>query len=508
VQSFLKTYLIPLLFFLLIAAWLFSKANYEVIPFDSDEADKANAALELSYAFKTGSLPEIYQAIVRQSFYPPLHSFFVSTSYLLFGPSLASSRTPSVVLYFFSLIFLYFALLKEEKNKNEGAVLGSLLMALSPILMLNSTLCMLEATGIMLTSSLLLVLTFKPKNIHLWLALLSILFFFGKYTFAVSGIPACVVGLFLLWKEKSLTIKKLVTFSIIIAVPLITWVVIANKSSISSFLEGREQRFDFFSYRNLSLYPRLYLKVYSSHWLIGVLAFSLTLLSIKNIKQSLSVKVSWFICLWTLFLYTVATTKGARHILFAAPAFWFLVGVGFNNFISLLQIRHQKLIFYTTCFVVFFSFAARFDWINRYLKDGFEGERSFEILSNFAFKNLNPCEPILTLGTSDSFSLEALRWEAARRCGTGYTKIVVDRFPSTRGVRNHSALMNRNLGAPWQRKGVPIKPLEKVLKANYYKWLIVIHGPKNDFSKYDELLSKFHSFESKQDSWKIIVIPL
>ena len=73
------------------------------IPFDTDEADHANSGLELYVAAYQKDVDSIWQAIVRQTFYPPVHSLFIALSYSLFGPSLFASRIPSV---FFFLIYL------------------------------------------------------------------------------------------------------------------------------------------------------------------------------------------------------------------------------------------------------------------------------------------------------------------------------------------------------------------------------------------------------------------
>lgn len=493
-------------FLLAVTSWLGFIAATEVIPFDTDEADKANSALELTEAIQSGKAFDIYEAVVRQSFYPPLHSFILAPTYLLFGPSLSSSRIPSVLMYFLSIGIFYFAISRHEKREGTGVLFASILFSLSPIFLLNSALCMLEPLGVLLTSFLLLILTHNVRAPHIWLSLLSLLFFFGKYTFAVTGVPACAFALYLLWRDGKVSSKGLLHFAIIISLPIAAWLFVSNRESIEAFVTGRERRFPVFSYRNLSLYPRLFFRHFTPHWLIGFSVILFALLSIRSPKFSVAYKTSWFLLVLTLIVYTVATTKGGRHVLYAAPTLWFLTGVGVNTSLGLFTERLQRLLSLLMIVGLVLSFAVRHQDISRYIRGGFEGEPEFSLLIDFAFSNSNPCEPILVLGASDSFSLEALRWEAAKRCGTKYTDAVVDRFPSTRAIRNHSKIMNRNLGAPWTAKGVPVKPLKKVLESGFYKRVFVIEGPNLIYSKYSTLFNSYHSEEETAGQWKIKVL--
>ena len=75
-------------------------------PFDVDEAEHANAAVELTSALRSGEPEGIVKAVTRQSYYPPVHSFLVTTCYLLRGEELASSRLPSLAMYVLAVLLL------------------------------------------------------------------------------------------------------------------------------------------------------------------------------------------------------------------------------------------------------------------------------------------------------------------------------------------------------------------------------------------------------------------
>ena len=85
---------------------LIDTVNRSTIPFDTDEANHAVDGWEVYWAASNGSPQNLNEALTAQGFYPPLHSTAVALSYWLAGPSLASSRLPSVVIFALSLVLL------------------------------------------------------------------------------------------------------------------------------------------------------------------------------------------------------------------------------------------------------------------------------------------------------------------------------------------------------------------------------------------------------------------
>ena len=118
-------------------------------------------------ALKQASFSAVWQALVRQSFYPPGHSLLVALAYLIAGPSLAASRLPSVLAfagYAIMLARVTAAFLKTCPLTGSGgrlnlplsgALIAAVLAWASPLSIFNAERCMIEAWGLLLLTGLL-----------------------------------------------------------------------------------------------------------------------------------------------------------------------------------------------------------------------------------------------------------------------------------------------------------------------------------------------------------------
>lgn len=140
------------------------------ILFDVDEANHATDGWEVYHALISRSSHHLYRSVVEQSFYPPVHSFFIAAGYALGEPTLAASRLPTVVnmaLVLALLVCLTGYLAREAANRPSNAWLlmtsAALVLAFavtSKAFITNGVLAMVEMTGALL--GLLLVIDYFP----------------------------------------------------------------------------------------------------------------------------------------------------------------------------------------------------------------------------------------------------------------------------------------------------------------------------------------------------------
>jgi len=183
-----------------------------------------------------------------------------------------------------------------------------------------------------------------------------------------------------------------------------------------------------------------------------------------------------------LLVLTLSPENGSRHILPIMPALYLLAGVGFGVAMHESRRRIPQLhrsfdIFIVFLFVLLLTSAIiRISKFPSALTRRFEAKPHYsEIFTHIA--SYSRQGPLLVEGTTDSLSLEGLRWWIARSNHTAYTTVAVDAFPFSSGTQERAIIHSRNQAAPWTNSVVPLEPLKATLQSGYYKTFIRIHGP-------------------------------
>jgi hypothetical protein len=155
----------------LLAIYSVTSLNHTIaninIPFDTDEADHANAGIELYAAIKSTSPIKVVNALQKAAFYPPIHPILVSISYITLSPSLYSSRVVSVFLLV-SLIFILCKLtIKTTSPNNSLLPITFIILCIisSPITLKLSALCMLELCAMNCVALFILLLCRYEKHL-------------------------------------------------------------------------------------------------------------------------------------------------------------------------------------------------------------------------------------------------------------------------------------------------------------------------------------------------------
>ncbi len=221
------------------------------IPFDTDEANHAVDGWEVYHAIAVHSLGNFYRAVTEQSFYPPVHSFFVAAAYALAGPSLATSRLPTIAIFALTLLLLGWLTFRlacgdaQDKRLDRWLPLAGAMFAVafaltSEVFVTLTVLVMLEMTGAMFGLLLLMRLARTDRGTAQSIswrrvvvaALIAMLIFLTKYSFGLFYLPGLLAGLVTAtwpWQAGSRAWRAAALAIIVYLIGLAIWLVVTHR---------------------------------------------------------------------------------------------------------------------------------------------------------------------------------------------------------------------------------------------------------------------------------------
>jgi hypothetical protein len=447
-------------------------------PFDTDEADHANAALELMMAIRSGSFASIFEAIHRQSFYPPLHSFIVAPFYLFLSPSLASSRLPSLVLLIGS-IFCFYIILKRTNICDRRHFLFASLCSLcffveSPILAENSVLCMLELPGVFIVCMMLAVAAY-----HTWwqtagLVLLSFALTLTKYSFAAMVIPAIFCWLFietLHTRGAAQAIKRTLLSGLCFTILMIGWLGFARFDSVIKFFTSHPSYAPLTSWENLTFDLLGWIQYYHAHKIVGLFSAALILLSCFIQQKTPLLRLAQYIAINSFIVLLCSSTNEIRHFIVAFPPLILLTLYPLIHR-SATTTAHTILRLLLVAALFFGSFMQLYTY-RKGLIVGLEGKPELGILQETLMRIIDPSKPTLVIGANDQLSIESLRWHAAVAAHIPYTHVVFTSFPYREDKILTQQTRSRNVDM-WLADGVVAKLFPQIIREGHFKQLVIL----------------------------------
>jgi hypothetical protein len=506
------------------------------IPFDVDEANHAVNGWELYHAFASRAPQAIYRAIVDQGFYPPVHSFFVATSYALVGPSLAASRMPTVIHFVLTLVLLAWLTFQIARTSAPGAPAGSWFALLgaafafafaitSNIFVTNAVLTMLEMTGAMFGLLLLLGANFldrQRRNRAAWIglvgvALLAMLTALTKYSFGLFFLPGLLLAMLTApWKTGRRAWAAVTAAAVFVFIGGI-WFWVTDRTTMILFFRDHPQYAPVWSRENLLYLVHVWLNGYTPSVGIGIIIWLLALVGAVHHWRRLAVRLAvWAVAAGTLVL-TVSTTDEPRHFLPLAPLLWMLAGVGLAEALCRLQSKRYGGLAVTGLIVVFLLFlglGARQEVValSDELVSELEGMPVHTELYDFALHNVDLTRPVLFIGDLyDQNNLLAIRWQAATLTGRSTWDLDVDYFPFEQ--YEHSLMRTkRKMQIASAEPSFPRQHMNEVLARNYYAAIVEIKDLKNHYGPRagnpEDPLCAFPVRETEANGWIVIVYDL
>lgn len=480
------------------------------IPFDTDEADHANAGLELYRAF--GQSPSaVFTAITRQAFYPPVNSVCVALAYAVAEPSLLASRLSSVVQFALFLVALFRlvwrALAVSTENRTNSpdltrlqpgdssvsrkatnfldtatdnpnltwraiaASFAVLAAASSPVIFLNALLVMLEPTGILLGTLLLLLLVRKePQPILVGVVLTLIML--TKYSFGIVIAPATLAA-FVLGPGTSIRerVRKVFPIGVTFGILMLSWVLVTDRHAMWHFFVGHPSYVPFLSWENLSFDFVAWFVEYTIHPVVAALVFAFALFAVRQRLRQLAVRAALLTVFFALVILTISTTNETRHLMVLVPSAFFLGGLGVYDVlfaaskrapVGLARVAGAALVLG----LVLGSFRL-LTTIDPEAVLYFEGEPEFLALEEFLLDKGLANGPILVAGGTDQLGVEAIRFLAASRSGVPYTAVRIDSYPFQKKRIRENRLRKRNVVGPYFDESHSAS-LGEVLNSGYY----------------------------------------
>lgn len=259
----------------------------ETTLFDTDEAAHATPALELYVAVQRHDIVHFGRAIIRQSFYPPVHSLTVLPAYLIKGPSLATTRMSTVVtfavLLIASAVLIYRATSQMVGTGSGVAYVATAatvyFVSTSPVLIQNVVLNMLELIGCLWIILLLwLCWRLDHSSSSRWLrvcvlTLVLLVVTLTKYSFGTVAIPAIVAAILTEPKPRTGKRSQLIEAGaviVLLAVILGFWFMVAGFRGLLRFAFDQPQYAPLLSVENLFYYFRAWSNVFHLHPAFGL----------------------------------------------------------------------------------------------------------------------------------------------------------------------------------------------------------------------------------------------
>lgn len=495
------------------------------VPFDADEAHHASRGLDVYQAVISGD--GVWRSIRTQSFYPPLHSFVVASSYLLSaGPGLTSSRICSLAPLIIGLVLLYATTARTTRRiagPDSGAesiapLFAIVLAASSPLIFANSLLSMPESLGFCLSALLLDVVTrIESQGAPRLRSLLCLAAIAGalsltKYAYGFFTVPALVAAL-VVWKPEShRSLRAPTLFLISFTAILSLWCLATNSESLWHYLFGHKERSLIFSAQKLIFCPSAFLSEGVLHPVIGALVVGLGAVACFRYHSMLSILVALFAALAPHVILGVSEEQGSRHIIPSLAFVWYLASIGL---VSIGAHLSQRLKSFVQLFAVIFLslyFLLSTPRLLAFTERMLETNNDYLAISDDMVRQLGCQHPILMLGRGDGFSAQWVRWYVAVQCKLKLVDVVVDPYPFSPTAYNKA----RRTGAPIARAyldpAFPQEPLADVLNTGYYRGLIAF-SQRNDpgeFKKLDlpEIKERIPSYLSEHGPRRLLIMPL
>ena len=476
---------------LAVVACLLTLVRAHPIPFDTDEADHANAALQLYQSLRYGP-SAIFEAISRQAFYPPVNSFLVTATYLILGPGILESRFSSIFQFSLFLIALFILVRKGLLETKDGApdrllvsacaCFALLAAASSPMIFLNALLIMIEPTGILLVTLLLLLLG-RKKAQPIPVAVLLTLIMLTKYNFGIVVVPAVLCAIFLHpARGMAERVRRTGAIGLVFFGLMAGWILVTDRHAVWHSFFGHPSYAPLLSRENLTFDIRGWIFEYTVHPALSVLLVALSALSLRKRMKSLVPRAAFLIVVFALAILTISTTNEVRHLMVIVPSMFYLGALGLFDVLSAVQARYPraaKTVAGMLTLTLAFGCYSLITTIEPRAVSYFEGQPEYLTLENFIVTHADASQPILISGTTDDFSLESIRYLASLNTGLRYTDVRIDSFPFRKKRNREDRLRKRDVAPPFTDGPTPIG-LREALSSGYYRFAVQIENLPGD----------------------------
>jgi hypothetical protein len=501
----------------------------ETTLFDTDEASHATPVLELYVAAQRRDIAHFVRAIFEQSFYPPVHSLTVLPSYLIAGPSLVTTRIPTIVTFAVLLIavaILTYLTITRIAELGIGAALVATaaivyFVSTSPVLIQNAVLSMLELIGCIWVMMLLwLCWRLDQSSSGHWaractLALGLLVITLTKYTFGIFAIPAIVMAI--LSKSKSINIKKSQLIEggavlIVLAVGLGLWFIGAGPRGALMFALDQPHYAPFFSIENLFYYPRVWLTDFHLNPSFGLATALLACWGAIKGWNHFAVRTASWIIFFSLLILTISLNNQPRHFAFAALCVWFLAAHGIAQVLALSVTIDRVRTALSISLIVIFAFlglsvfqrAGELQPMLTYAFEGQYGDRN-EAMQSYILDHVDFEGNILILGLFDQLNHIAIHWKSAIVTGRAPSEISVDTWP--RIDLMHDMMLSDDADEDDYEAMI----LRAAATQGYYSQIVIIHG-KDSMDPYivaaPNSLYDFKSTSRQFDDYKIDIFDI
>ncbi len=304
---------------------------------DTDEFLHAVGGYEIYWEIAKGSLGGFWNAILAQSFYPPLGKLPIVISYLVGGVSTTTARIPGLILLAISMWFTFRALTRVSIRPRTLNIAVSEIIWSAGFAGVGGVVCMLEPMGLVVTAVMGFLLAglrsvedlARPSN-TICVGLVIIALFLTKYTLPATVVPGLVLGVFSLcsdWQQARASFWTLVKIGLISLAGFSAWYVIADSAAIRAYIFEYPARGWAIGPNFLLQYPKLIVTEMFLNPLYGSLVVAIAIFGgIKN--KSLVSRVASFSIICTIIIHALLAERGLRFILTIAPFIWILFGLG------------------------------------------------------------------------------------------------------------------------------------------------------------------------------------
>ena len=299
-----------------------------------DDAFHSLRGLLIYDDLRHGDLLSVLYDSYRQVYYPPLPSLLLGVTFLILPPSTTSAILFSLILFLLASIVIYIASRELDASGGEWiAIIASLLLLTSPVLIKYAARPMLEIPGLFALVLTILVyfrLTQKPESLKLnfLLGLGLVITYFMKSNYGILLMVVTLVA-FLIdenFRSKQLLKRRYFYFILPLIITFVVWFAYPPKliSTWDAMVNIAYGVKDTYSLAGLLFYPKALVKISGSAWLfvIYLLCF---VISIKFIRDK-KIRYLLLIISAQMIIGEFHQTKVARHIFPVLPAFFLLTG--------------------------------------------------------------------------------------------------------------------------------------------------------------------------------------
>jgi 4-amino-4-deoxy-L-arabinose transferase-like glycosyltransferase len=474
--------------------------------FDTDEYIHAEGALNLYLRLRNFEIKSFLEELLAQAFYPPLGRLPIAISYILGGPSLATSRLPGFILYFLSAIITTLSIIKFcnvrniDANKKLFAACTSFLTASSSYyVLLNSSICMIEPTGLLLISLFIFYISshenkpdfFSSRRYLLILALIISLLILSKYTFPYLLMPGFILAIISQSNTLSEVYKKL-TFIfcllLLLAITSLAWFTASNSDEVLKYLIDYPARGYAIGISHLLYYPKVILTelFISTPFALLVIAFAIGAVY-HFYNNSLSVRIAALCIIFTLFLFPLLAEKNLRFIMILSPLFWYLSGLAIiatsNRVFNLLPSGISATALYS---IIFLTAVASWGYNFKDIKKDYSKTLEFQ-------PGFNTAQQILNLTHDSNESILAYNWRAIPApyyynwAEAAYRKVPILELSKYRHIVKIKYLLDIN--SKLKSLDLSVDEILKSLKSKYkFKRILITHTPSEPAPGYKKFL--------------------